>query len=278
MTTAPPILFGILLSGLLLEPLAQEALLAQQKGAQQLSGELPARLAWIRVPPDVHIRYEHLLSLKADDKPILRRYFQTEPKIALRRGAVCSLVFLGDESAVNLITNTLANNSFRPTLDDEDTVGIDTMILGLGFLGRTNDAAYAFLRQGIDASFWEGYRKWKREKDYDNDVMNAQLVGRCVNALGLTARPEARELIAELQRRNYTTVLPNGQRYIHDGAICTAIMYYEMQERLGWENFLKRFFSPRSTLYDEWSKTESGKRHRRWTWQLRGIPLPPDLQ
>ncbi|MEK7676106.1 MAG: hypothetical protein AAB676_09775 [Verrucomicrobiota bacterium] len=265
----------------MLEPLADEALSPQEKGAEKLAGvpgELPARLRWIRVPPDVQVRYDQLLTLKADDKPILRRYFQSEPKIAMRRGAVWSLVFLGDESSVNLITNTLGNNTFRPTLDEFDMRGISTMVLGLGFLGRTNDAAYAFLRQGIDPSFWEGFRKWKRENESDDEVMNARLVAYCVGALGVTARPEAKNLIADLQRRKYSTSLPDGQQWRHYEDICAAIAYYEMQERLGWENFQKRFFSRNSGLYAEWGQTESGKCHRRWAWQLRGIPLPPELQ
>jgi hypothetical protein len=255
-------------------------LFAQRKGSEQLAGvqraELPTKLQFLRIPTTMQVEYDQLLALKETDKPFLRRYFQSEPKVAMRRGALWGLVFLGDEAVVGLITNTIANKNFRDIFDDRDMTGVSGMILALGFLGRTNDAAFAFLRRGIDAAWWDQARAW-RAREYEH-LTNARLVSYTIQSLGLTARTEGKDLIASLQQCNYTTMLPGGERWGHQGDMCAAVMYYEMQERLGWQGFIKRFFSQDSQLYEEWKTTESGKRHLRWFYQSRGRPVPKDLE
>jgi hypothetical protein len=92
--------------------------------------------------------------------------------------------------------NILTNGTPDTVTDSKDIYIVHEVINKIGALARTNDAAYAFLKESVQPEYWKRHRIWRQE--IRDDGYNYTLAAECIGALAFTARPEVRAIALSL--------------------------------------------------------------------------------
>ena len=242
---------------------------------------IPAHLLPLMDVPGCRTFYppwELLTKLTVEDKALLMREYRNRSNAADRAAIVRALAHLGGDDVVDLFIYSLSlefsGRELTTTVDgrENEEVALMKLVSALGILSAKNDAAYAFLKQGIDPSFWKVSVQWRSK--LGNETYGV-LTALSIQALGMSGRQEIRPLLERLRNTdlvNRTGGNEPGARTFY-GDVVTAAFYNDLVEKRGVEFFHRKWADGELERYWEgWSHTDNGKAWRAWSAAKRQTP------
>jgi hypothetical protein len=227
---------------------------------------------WWAVP-----QLELVKGLTSSDLDALLRLYRQETNLVRRRAMTLALGFAGEERAVPLFTNTLTGEFRGRRLMDrgnstvnEEGVMLTTLEM-LGMLAAKSDAAYDFLKRGLDPVFWQQNLKWSTQDTADEYGV---LAGRALGSLAYSGRPEIPGLLQKLKDNPMlNTADPRVDlRRTGEGSVVDAAFWYDLTQQRGLD-YIKRICGTEQVFeeWNRWKETQSGRRWRDWSTQRRAV-------
>jgi hypothetical protein len=223
--------------------------------------------------PDRALPVVGLLTLRPEDETVLLNALRETRPVDRWHGIVHALAAVGGSNTVAVFARVLTNDFAGKLLprsrgvDNDSAEGaLHDLLRTLGRLARSNDVAYAFVRQAAEPGFWDKQRLWKTDGPAGS---RRWISGEAVKALGYSVRPEIPELLNRLSQ------VPSSELACSEGAIAEAAFLYDLHApRQGREAILAGP-DPADYSYLEqyraWTTTGNGRRWQEWFELVTGI-------
>jgi hypothetical protein len=159
--------------------------------------------------------------------------------------------------------NILTNGTIDTVIDNDDQGHVAEIIWKIGILARTNDTAYAFLKESVKPGYWKSHRVWRREPlDGGYNYTLAQL---CISALVFSARPEVRQIVLSLMEVDDLNYLK-----FTSGMLVESMWLMEIIEKNGLQWFESHDDDRLQILSDWMRNSEEGRKWVRWMADVHG--------
>jgi hypothetical protein len=222
-----------------------------------------------------------LLSISPGNAAALVTAFRAEAALRNRTALTWALAYAGGEEAVGVLEHALMEEysgqffKWSRRRDSDDEMVLFDMVIALGLLAADSDHAFAIVRNGTNPGYWRDRCKWRSDR---GDGTVGMLTALSIQAVGLSGRPEAPDLIDAIKRRMPGTEpgelpLSRGVK----GDVVQAAFFADTIKALGVGPF-KRAFARGETddLWKTWNATERGKRYHEWYKGGLGVPTVDD--
>ena len=246
---------------------------AEPRIASSMGSWPPSHLAPLFEKPTENPSRELLVRLTEQDRDVLMEWYKHTKQLDRRFAVTIALGYVGNEETVALFKHTLleeyrgrrlSNKHLEPHGFTEVEVFYQTVI-GLGMLAQKSDSAFEFLKQALAKEFWMTHTTWIPTARADaQGILSASTI----QAIGLSGRPEVRELLLRLSGADldYPSEF-DGVRSIRDcsGSVCTAAFYDYVLRTRGLEALRLSFGDERiDEYYKEWAVSDDGKQWVNW--------------
>jgi len=234
--------------------------------------DLKTRLAAAGFRPETGFRcgfenpskeWEFVQTLVPEDEQELLTLFHAQSALSNRVQYMRMMIQCGgDESALALI-NTIKSQKekFQSPDIDENYDALHVCLYELGPISTRSEIARQFLLEAVDEEYWKLNRQ-HIVTDYIEPHENRYLASEAIKALARGGHPEALELINAMRQWE-----PQRAK-LWAGALVDAGFEYEMAVR-GYS--VKLSFVDSMMEFQEWSKTETGKKWRQWSSEMRNL-------
>jgi hypothetical protein len=200
---------------------------------------------------------------------VLTNAYLSTSKLTDRAGLISALSFIGDDRVYVLLLNTMTNEMEGRALGPQEARMMMWLPTSLGVLARRSDAAYHFIiEEGSWPSFWSQHRPWKREED--DELVNDQLAGLCIQALGYSERSDLDAVLESLKNRR-----DQGFPRQFNSAIVQAAFYQSVITQYGGfvraSNLVLNDANRSFDVFVKWIQSPEGKRWEEWSDQAGRI-------
>lgn len=208
-----------------------------------------------------------LPTVRATDREALLVFYRSQTELTNKRAVTIALGLSGDASVVKELTNTLLQfRPARPITLPEETV-LSFTLEALGFLAREDDAAFAFLTNAINPSFWRDRVSWRGENP---EYIYLVFGGRALTAAAKSERPQIDEILQAIRKSPVLTNSHGGFWPPLTGAVVDAAFFRDTIRQKGLKSLVDVYGTEEvMDAYGAWLGTEVGKEWRAWAKEWR---------
>ena len=210
--------------------------------------------------------YEQLQAIGNFRTEELIRVLESDKRLDAKQGAVWAMAYQKDARGGPVLRELLTHDYGGQALSQDEEKTLVNVVLVIGFLAGRDQESFNFLAERVDPASWLKTKTWSSVSgDYATDLLTSFTI----QALGISGREEAQELLSELNQGS-----PN---YLHRfaGDTTQAQFYLHLRERYGEEGLLKYMTDSDDTKaeFNRWIENE-GRRAFDWANDKMKGPLP----
>jgi hypothetical protein len=184
-----------------------------ERAAVRDEGPFPPRLEPLLQPATANTDLSAITNARPWDADLLWRLYQESSDLTQKSRLTWALGYIGDADTVTNLLRVLTHAHRKEELTlEEENLQFET-IEALGLMAIRYEAPFEFLKKGINPPWWQTNKYWISPRNHEGPGLAAS---HCIQALGLSGRPEASETLAAFRKKGSEFKLKDHPDYVRN--------------------------------------------------------------